>query len=283
MRFAHSWTVGDARITSIPEPGFELVLRQDAATTATLRAESAWLGPHFITDEGALRIGSSAVLVESSGLRIIVDPWLAFDAVDRASSEHVRRISRLFDALAETGTTREQIDVVVNTHIDGVGANTEPVRNRDGNAEVAGFPLARYIFSSEEIEALRARFRPRAEALLKLIDEGRIETVRGGEQITEDVSVEATPGHTRGHIVVNIASRGERAVIVGHLLLHPAQILAGERPDLDEDPARALETRRRLLDRWAAERALVIGPLFMPPGAGQLVRNGDRWRLEPAA
>ena len=84
---------------------------------------------------------------------------------------------------------------------------------------------------------------------------------------------------------MRIGPAGGDAVVVGHLLLHPAQVFAPEpRAGLDENIDLAAETRRALLRRAADENTLVIGPLWATPGAGTIVPADEpgRWRLVPA-
>ncbi|MDX6234620.1 MAG: hypothetical protein QOH68_3732, partial [Nocardioidaceae bacterium] len=100
------WRVGDVTVTRVMDDEFELLVPQDERTAAAVLADASWLAPWAITDDGTLRIGSSATLIESQGRRIVVDPWLAFDPPDA---------DRLLDALAQAGCKADDVDVVVNT------------------------------------------------------------------------------------------------------------------------------------------------------------------------
>jgi glyoxylase-like metal-dependent hydrolase (beta-lactamase superfamily II) len=273
------WRVGRSVITRVPDENFELVVPQDEATTTVLRTQASWLSPHFLTAAGELRIGTSALAIDTPGARVVVDPWLASDDPDRKTPAARARIERLLASLTDAGFAPESVDVVVNSHIDGVGANTRPV----GDAEVPAFPNARYVIPSEEIAALRAGRLPGAEPLEVLRAEGLVD--EPDARVAGDVHVEPGPGHSPGHHVVRLDSDGGGAVIVGHLFLHPAQVFGPEaRPGLDENISLAAETRRALLARAAEEQTLVIGPLWASPGAGMIVPADvpGRWRLEPA-
>jgi glyoxylase-like metal-dependent hydrolase (beta-lactamase superfamily II) len=254
------WQVGDWTITRVADPGFELTLPQDAATVATLQ-RSAWLHPQFVTDDWALRVGSSALLLQGAGVRILVDPWLAFDDPDRFDAR--------LEALANAGAQPNDIDVVVNSHVDGIGANTRPV---SGDAT---FPVARYYVPAAELEAVRAGKHPAATTLASI---DLLCPVTEGCEIAPGVSLKPLPGHNDGHYGVEIAGQ---ALIIGHLFLHPAQI-ANPGADLDPQPKLIRETRRHVLERCATEGTLLIGPLFAAPGAGTIVADGDQWALEPA-
>lgn len=273
------WCIGDSVITRVPDENFELVLPQDEATKAVLLSQASWLAPYFLTDAGELRVGTSALAIDTPGARVVVDPWLVFDDPDRTTPDARARIERLLSALTDAGFPPETVDFVVNTHIDGVGVNTRPA---DG-AEVPAFPNARYVIAQEEISALRAGRLPGAAPLDVLAAEGLLDDPDG--RVAGDVHVEPGPGHSPGHHVVRIGGDGGAAVVVGHLFLHPAQVFSPEpRAGLDENISLAGETRSELLARAAEEKTLVIGPLWATPGAGTVVPADEpgRWRLEPA-
>jgi glyoxylase-like metal-dependent hydrolase (beta-lactamase superfamily II) len=275
------WSVGHSTITRVPDKNFELVVPQDDATTSVLLSQASWLAPQFLTADGRLRIATAALAIDTPGARIVVDPWLASDDPDRQAPDARARIDGLLAALTDAGFAPASVDVVVNTHIDGVGANTRPVG--DGT-EMPAFPNARYVIAPEEIAALRSGRLPGAEPLGVLCDEGLVGVPDG--RVAGEVRVEPGPGHSPGHHVVRIAADDGGAVIVGHLFLHPAQVFGPEpRAGLDEDPQLAGETRRALLARAADEKTLVIGPLWAAPGAGTVVpaNESGRWRLEPAS
>src|SRR5688500_14985429 len=72
------WTIGAIEVIRVADPEFELVLPQDPDSAAVLKA-TPWLAPEFVTDEQALIIGSSAIVVRTPSAMIVVDPFLAFD------------------------------------------------------------------------------------------------------------------------------------------------------------------------------------------------------------
>ena len=262
------WEWGAVQITRVGDPGFELVLPQDAATTASLSARR-WLSPHYLTPERALRVGSSAIVVRTPSAVMVVDPWLAFD--DPA------RLAPRLAALRGAGVDPDEVDLVLNTHVDGVGANVEA----DGSPT---FPNARYLVPEAELEQLRAgtHHDERGLPLLALEAEGLVDPVHGGEHLLPGVQLEEAPGHARGHVVVWVTSGGEEAVITGHLFLHPAQIGDPSSVNGDLDPAALVATRERVLARCAAQGSLLIGPLFAEPGGGRVRRDDRGWSLVPA-
>jgi glyoxylase-like metal-dependent hydrolase (beta-lactamase superfamily II) len=79
---------------------------------------------------------------------------------------------------------------------------------------------------------------------------------------------------------VRIESQGERAVITGDLLHHPAQCAHPEwASSADVDPVLARRTRRDFLEACADAPTLVLGTHFATPTAGRIVRDGNAFRL----
>ena len=259
------WKVGDVEIARVGDPGHELVLPQDDTTTATLE-RSPWLRPHFVTDDWALRIGSSATVIRSGDTVVVVDPFLAFDDASKFDAR--------LAALRAAGTDPSDVDVVINTHVDGIGANLAP----DGSP---AFAAARYLVPRPELEALRAGTHgdQRGTALVGLWESGVVEASDGAEVVAPGVRVDDAPGHNRGHHVVWVEAGGECAVVAGHLFLHPAQLASVESETGDFDPPVLARTRRALLRQCVESGALLIGPLFADPGAGTVEPDGDAWRL----
>ena len=263
-----SWTIGAAEITRVDDPGFELILPSDERTTAALQ-RAPWLQPAFVTEDWALRVGSSATVIRAAGSVVVVDPFLAFDDPER----HGPRLR----ALREAGVEADDVDVVVNTHIDGLGVNLL----LDGSPT---FPRARYLVPRAEIEGIRSGDHPESEhrEVVDLHDAGTIEATDGHEEVAPGVHLADAPGHNPGHHVVWVGDGDARAVVVGHLFLHPAQIASPEVATGDLDPILLEKTRRDLLARCVEDDALLVGPLFAAPGAGRVVPHGETWRLDAA-
>lgn len=80
------------------------------------------------------------------------------------------------------------------------------------------------------------------------------------------------------HMSVIVASDGERAIVLGDVLLHPAQVTEPDwssRMDMDGEAARLM--RRRVIDRVEAE-SMTMAAGHVRSGFGRIVReNGRRY------
>ena len=279
-----TWQIGDVRVTRV----VELEVAAPAtwilpdATPENLLAEP-WLRPHFVNEAGLPIMSVHALVVESEGRRIVVDTCIGNDK-KRSIPGWSHRSGPFLADLTEAGHAPESVDTVLCTHlhVDHVGWNTRLEAGR----WVPTFPNARYLYHRTEWEFWSKREDGEFGDILNdsvrpVYDAGLVDLVESDHEITSEVRLEPTPGHTPGHVSVRIASAGEEAVITGDLMHHPVQCTHPEWASAaDEDAALARETRRRFLARYGGAPVLVIGTHFATPTAGRLVRDGDAWRLD---
>jgi glyoxylase-like metal-dependent hydrolase (beta-lactamase superfamily II) len=111
----------------------------------------------------------------------------------------------------------------------------------------------------------------------------RINLLEGESEIVPGIRAISAPGHTPGHILVSVSSRGEQLLCVAdvatHLLHleHPAW-----RPDYDILPQEATASHRQIFDLAAAGKALVVGTHSSPfPGLGTVAKKGEGFLWSP--
>jgi glyoxylase-like metal-dependent hydrolase (beta-lactamase superfamily II) len=299
VNVADTWRVGDVAITRVVDleiPGCPPEVVFGGLTEEQVRAVG-WLHPHYVTPEGALNLSVHAYVVESKGVRIIVDTCVGNDKprnlpfFNKLSTPFLKR-------LAEAGFKPEDIDYVLCTHmhIDHVGWNT----HWTGKAWVPTFPTARYLFGrvewahwqSEVAQAPTSEEEAELHAIMEdsvkpIIAAGLHDLIETDHQITDEVRLMHTPGHTPGHVSVVIASRGQTAVIAGDVMHHPIQLAdAGLQANFDTDKTQAEATRRAFIKDHGDRNILVLGTHFARPSAGWIVRDGTAWRFassQPAA
>jgi len=273
-----SWSVGKVRITRVVEREVALPLTGllPEATPAALAEHRAWLEPHFLLPDGRVTISIHGLVVESEGRRILVDTCIGGRRIP--GYEGLAEGGRPFlEDLAAAGFPRESIDTVLCTHLhfDHVGWNT---RLEDGRW-LPSFPNARYLFARPEWEhwsreTARVFTATLDEAVRPVFDAGLADLVESDHAVTGEVRLEASPGHTPGHVCVRILSEGQQALVTGDLTHHPVQ---WAEPDwkmaADVDPEQAKATRRRLRGEHADRPTLVIGTHYAPPCAGHIVRT----------
>ena len=277
------WQIGNIKITQVVEVeamgGTRFILPQ--ATPEAIQPID-WLIPHFASKEGKLIMSIHALIIDTGERRIIVDTCLGNDKKREIPAWNMLQTSFLADIEA-AGYRRESIDTVLCTHlhVDHVGWNTMLV---DGEW-VPTFPNARYLIGEKEWAHWSSASQDEfgdviGDSVAPIVDAGLADFVSMEHQICDGISLFPSPGHTPGHVCVQIRSNGEEAVITGDSMHHPCQIDHPEwssSADADADAARV--TREGFLKKYSDSDTLIIGTHFAGPTAGHLKtrENGDYW------
>lgn len=282
-----TWQVGAVKISRIVEIELPVAYSERqpflAEATPEALARIPWLRPHFVTEDGALRLSIHALLVEAPGLRLVVDTCVGNDRPRSLLGRQPLQTAFLADMEA-AGWPPESVDAVVCTHlhVDHVGWNT---MLKDGKW-VPTFPKARYLIGRAEYAHWSAEGDEEQQAILAdsvkpVFDAGLVELVEMDHRLTDEIRLKPTPGHTPGHVSVEIVSQGARALITGDAMHHPCQIAHPSwSPPFDSDSTASQATRRRILDEVADTPVLVIGTHFAAPTAGHVRRDGEAYRFE---
>ena len=278
------WQVGDIKITRVVElevtGGCRFIL-PEATREACLPL--SWMHPHFMDDKGNLVMSVHALVVDTGETQIVVDTCIGNDKQRSIPAWSNLQTSFLHD-LERAGYSPSAIDYVLCTHlhVDHVGWNTRLV---DGEW-VATFPNATYLVAKNEWEywtnepeggtfdEVYADSVKPIEPLLQRVD------AYAESEIVPGISLKPTPGHTPGHVSVNIQSNGEHALITGDCIHHPCQMTRIEWcSSADSDAAQGLKTRESLLEDLVNTDTLVIGTHFATPTAGYIRAHaeGNYW------
>lgn len=110
--------------------------------------------------------------------------------------------------------------------------------------------------------------------------EDRVELFDAGAEVVPGVEAVGSFGHTPGHVCFMV-HRGDGLLVVGDAITNA--VISFERPDWhsgnDQDQALGAATRRRLLDRLAADRTRIVGFHLPHPGIGTVERHGVHYRF----
>jgi glyoxylase-like metal-dependent hydrolase (beta-lactamase superfamily II) len=203
--------------------------------------------------------------------------------IDTCVGEHQRRPPQLLfdkkpwlDGFAAHGLKFEDIDYVFCTHlhVDHVGWNT---RLQDGRL-VPTFPNAKYVFSRREYEHWKQATEPNFAAVHEdcvepIVQGGQALLVDDAYRLSDELSLVPTPGHSPGHVCIDLRSGGERALFTGDMMHHCAQALA---PDWSScfcfDSKKSAETRWNFFREHVDTETLVIPTHFPGTTAGHIRR-----------
>lgn len=212
--------------------------------------------------------------------------------VDTGGGELGDHTGKLQTNLEAVGINAADIDTVLLTHIhpDHVGGNLT------GDGDPA-FPNARYLVSDPECEFwlnepdlsplqlpdhikevmvtfAEEQVRPLGDKLDRLPYEST--------EIVPGIRTIPAPGHTPGHVAVEVHSADETLLHLVDLVFFPVHI---ERPEwyaaFDLDPGTVVESRRRLLTRAVEKGSLVMAHHFSTPGLGRVQSTETGYEWEP--
>ncbi len=195
--------------------------------------------------------------------------------------------------LLQAGVRPEDVDFVLCTHLhpDHIGWNTREENGR----WVPTFPSAKYLMSRLDYEhfSLLGQTQPEGperdlaeafnDSVLPVVEHEQAVLLAGDEHIEHEIDsqirIESAPGHTSGHVIAHLESRGRRAVATGDVIHHLLQL---NNLDLfalgDSDPAQAAATRRLIIEAVADTDTVLLPGHFPSPTAGHVVSDGDELR-----
>lgn len=230
---------------------------------------------------GFFTIPVQGFLIKDGPINALVDTCIGNDkSNDSFDFWNGRSDDRFMAGLAAAGTEPDQVTHVLCTHlhVDHVGWNTRLIDGR----WVPTFANARYLITAEDAQTFdRSDNAVFTESVAPVIAAGQAELVGPDHGIGDHIRLIPTPGHTPGHVSVEIRAGGHRAVITGDALHSPAQVWHPEWrvwPDMDAEAAET--SRRALLAHSADTGALVLGSHFPLPSLGHVLGNasGFEWR-----
>jgi len=265
----HESTLGDLKLIILDDGSFPFPARYFFANVA----QAIW--QQLVTDpEGKIPVGHNYALLQSVGERVLIDTGYGDDT-------HGGRTGHLLEELAKAGYRREDVTMVVNTHAHGdhTSRNTCLLHGRSEPA----FPNARYYLGRadwDRFQGAEGRVHHFKQQLRLLAERGMLTLTDGALQLTPEVSLLPTPGHTPGHISVFIESRGTMAIYLGDLCHHRLHF---SHPDwvscFDTDPQQTPKTRARVFQTALEHDALLVCPHAAAPGLGRLrpVQHGVVW------
>ncbi len=270
-------TIGSFKVTSLSDGHLSLPIDM-LAPTAPEAERQAILAKAGI---GGAQFKSplNVTLIESANEKILVDVGSGARFMDTAG--------KLAEALEAASIDPASITKVVYTH-----AHPDHVWGTVDDFDELSFPNAAHLISEAEWNFWMAKdiltklpkerhgFAVGAQRNLKAAKE-QITTFKPGEDIVSGLRTIDTAGHTPGHISLELGDGKQQLVVLGDALTHPIISFAHPewRPATDQEPDKAVATRKRLLDQLATTGATVLGYHLPAPGLGKVVREATGYRF----
>jgi len=277
------FSVGEATVSRIEETYLPVYRPGDLFpewSDTVLARHRDWLAPnHYDPASGLIKLSVHSWLLQIGKQKILIDACCG-----NQKSRPLRPFWNMLDTpyldrLAAAGARPDEIDLVMCTHLhhDHVGWNTQL---RDGRW-VPTFPNARYVFSKPDFEYyLKADADPQTapvefgtfrESVLPIVEAGRAELIAGPHALSEYLEIIPAPGHSAGHVVFKLESKGKQAFFIGDVFHHLLQVHYPHwNFPKNADAGQAQRSRRMVLERCAATQALTLPCHVGYPFAGYI-------------
>lgn len=245
------------------------------------REEFETLQRSFFLPADSVRVHCNALLIDTGRERVLIDAG--------AGASMGPAFGRLVSNLQRAGIEPASVTTVVISHghhdhfqglLDGEGGPTFP------NARVVWAEDEWRFWTSSQMEAETLRL-PLPDAVkdgivrsaLAVLPKvaARSERLRSDTEVSPGITLVPAPGHTPGQVAVLVSSGGAQLLYAGDALHLTTSSFARPEwsPAFDHMPDVAVATRRRLLDRVAADRILVMAYHFPFPALGHARRPGS--------
>jgi glyoxylase-like metal-dependent hydrolase (beta-lactamase superfamily II) len=247
--------VGSVEITVVGDGTLSLPM-EVLATNADPAAVAALVGEARAAD-GTLSFVASPLILREGGQTVLMDMGTGglFGPTN----------GKLMEGLAAAAVDPATISRVVFTHAHGdhlFGATRDGALVLPGATYAIGAAEHAFWTNPDILTQLPAEMHGMAQGIqANLAAMGdRLSMLAAGETVLPSVAVIDTPGHTPGHICLEI-SGGDGAFLTGDAV--PSNLVHFAHPDwhfaFDAVPDQAVATRRTLLDRAVAEKKLLVG------------------------
>lgn len=273
--------LGSSKLTLVSDG----TIRMDGGSMFGVVPKAIWSRTRPADRQNRVEMGLNCLLIRTGGKNVLVDTGVGTKHSQKVRTIFHIRAGQLVSNLARAGLAREDIDLVVLTHLhfDHAGGCTRWDRN--GSLEPV-FPRATYLVQRrdwQEATKTNERTRPAylPEDFLPLEGTKQLELLDGDTELLPGLWVRRTGGHTAGHQMVCIESAGERAACLGDVLPMPQHLPVHYITAFDMYPLETLDAKRRWLSRAEKENWLLIFGHGTDQKAGYLARQDGRLSLTP--
>jgi glyoxylase-like metal-dependent hydrolase (beta-lactamase superfamily II) len=228
-----------------------------------------------------LPIPFTALIVNTGAKLVLIDTGTAGQLAPTAAG--------IGPSLAAAGVDPKAVDVILISHFhpDHInGIKTKEGQKVFPNAEIhVAAPEWAFWMDDARMNATPEAARPAFLNARRIFSDIAKEVKRfePGSEVAPGITSVAAFGHTPGHTAFAVASGNQSLLVLGDTTNHPWLFV--RYPEwqavFDTDGAMAAETRKKLLDRAAADRMLVQGYHFPFPASGYIARRGTGYDLVP--
>ncbi len=272
-------TFGSLRIDVIDDGLFELRPETFVKVTKGRNAE--------LLDKSKFRprikVGFNSLLIRGEGKTILVDPGTGDK--ERIAERRNYKLDwprKLLPTLRKLGVRREEVDLVVLTHLHWDHAGACTTVGFSGQLEPT-FPKARIILQQRELDGARTALAEGddgycAEDYEPLASAHKFDLLtHDDEQVNPWLSCHWSGGHSVGHMVVRIGyPEGPRVMFPSDVLPITAQLDLESGMSYDQNPAELTAARLKFMSLAAQDQDVIVLVHAPRNRAGILKRISER-------
>jgi glyoxylase-like metal-dependent hydrolase (beta-lactamase superfamily II) len=275
--------VGDIDVLVISD-GVLPITASTLATNVDSAELAGWLDDNFLPPE-IVDWPLNVVVVRTGARTILVDAGLGLEFPD------FPRAGQTVQRLEAAGVDLASVTDVVLTHMhmDHVGGLiTDGVKERLRSDLRVHAAAAEAEFWQSPDFSRTVMPQPIPDVLQRVatqfLDEyrGQLKTFESEYELAPGVLLSRTGGHTPGHSIVRLESRGEKLTFAGDAVFAPGFDNPEWHNGFEHDPAEAARVRIRLLQELAATGEALVATHLPFPSVCHVAAVGDTFRCVPA-
>jgi glyoxylase-like metal-dependent hydrolase (beta-lactamase superfamily II) len=283
----YRYNVGTHQVTVVCDGVATVNLADNYSPNATKDQISKVLADsHLPTDK--ITHTFSPVVVNTGPKLVVIDTGLGLAQFEQSKG----RTGQFHNNLAAANIDRNNVDTVVISHFHGDHINGLLAADNKAafaNAEIM-VPAAEWKFWMDDGEMSRAPA-GRMQGLFKntrnIFEAGlqkKVTPYEWGKEVAPGLLAVETIGHTPGHTSYVLSSGSGKVFIQSDVTNNPNPFAShpGWHAFFDQDADMAEKTRRRVYDMVVAEKLQLQGFHYPFPGLGNVVKDGDGYRVIPA-
>ena len=276
----YRWMLGEFEVTVLSDGTFQMDAGK-VLTNITPKELDAALAGSFLKEP--VETSVNGFLINTGAKLVLVDTG--------TGTLFGPTLGKLPSNLKASGYRPEQVDEIYITHMhdDHVGGLSADGKRVFPNAIVrAAQQEADFWLSKAHMDAApqdsKDAFQSAMNMLNPYVSAGKFKPFDGDTELVPGIRAVATPGHTAGHTVYVVESKGQKLILWGDLM-HVAAVQFADPAvtiQYDTDSGMAATQRKKVFADAAGKRCWVGGAHLSFPGIGHLRTAGSGYAFVPA-
>ena len=271
--------LGDFEVTALSDGTVELPVNKILTNIKAAKVDLA-LAKYSL--KSPLETSVNAYLINTGEKLVLIDTG--------AAKLFGPTLGNLQDSIKAAGYTPEQVDEIYITHMhaDHVGGLMAGDKLAFPNAIVRSDKQdADFWLSKENLdkapEAMKGFFQGAQASLSPYVSAGKYKPFEGNSDLVPGIKAVVTRGHTPGHAIYMVESKGQKMAVLGDLM-HVAAVQFAQPSvaiQFDGDSKTAVTVRSKLYAIAAKENFLLAVAHVSFPGIGRVRKDGAGYAWMP--